>query len=186
MVHSRDSIIITGASGFIGRRLHDVLVDRGRRVLALTRQSRPSVGEINGSTDWSSVLSAGSTVVHLAARAHVLDKAGAQDWQAFYEVNVAGTRRLASAAAVAGVRRLVFLSSIGVLGASTTGRSAFSVNDTPAPCDFYGRSKREAELVLREVATETGLDVVVIRPPLVYGPHATERAVAAWLRCGSV
>lgn len=165
-------IVVSGAGGFIGRRLCDVLAGRGANVLALSRRSIPSVGEINGETDWSNVMPAGSTVVHLAARSHVLDKSRAQDWEAFREVNVAGTRRLACEAASAGVRRLVYVSSIGVLGTSTTGRVAFSTADIPAPNEPYGRSKWEAELALQEVALQTGLEVSVIRPPLVYGPHA--------------
>lgn len=172
MSHAGEPVIVTGAGGFVGRRLCEVLVGRGENVIALTRHSVHSVGEINGATDWSQVLSAGATVVHLAARAHVLDKHGAQDWQAFHEVNVAGTRRLASAAASTGVRRLVYVSSIGVLGTATTGRAAFSAEDEPAPVEPYGRSKWEAELALQEVAEQTGLEVCVIRPPLVYGPDA--------------
>ena len=165
-------IIVTGAGGFIGRRLCEVLRGRGEDVLALSRHSAPSVGEINGRTDWSTVLHADATVIHLAARAHVLERDGAQDLDAFREVNVEGTRRLGFAASSAGVRRLVYVSSIGVLGTATTGRAAFSDKDSPQPSDPYARSKWEAEQALQDVAAQTGLEVSVVRPPLVYGPNA--------------
>lgn len=172
MLYSEKPIVITGAGGFIGRRLSEALQGQGEDFVALTRHSVRSVGDIHGTTDWSEVLSAGATVVHLAARAHVLEKHGAQDWEAFHEVNVAGTRQLAASAASAGVRRIVFMSSIGVLGTATTGRAPFSHRDKPAPVEAYGRSKWEAELALREVAAKSGLEVCVLRPPLVYGPNA--------------
>ncbi len=172
MSNGSGSIIITGAGGFIGTRLCQVLASRGENALGLTRHSSPSVGEIGCKTDWSRVLRQGAVVVHLAARAHVLDKNSAKNWEAFREVNVEGTRRLATAAASAGVQRLVFLSSIRALGASTSERTPFSVEDAPAPSEPYGRSKWEAELALQEVAAQTGLEVSVIRPPLVYGPQA--------------
>lgn len=172
MPGARDQIIVTGAGGFIGRRLCEVLNRNSENVLALTRRSTPGVGEINGLTDWAPVLHAGATVIHLAARAHVLNRDAARDKDAFREVNVEGTRRLGVAASTVGVRRLVFLSSIGVLGSSTTGRVAFSERDQPQPHDAYGQSKWEAEQALADVVERTGLAVTVIRPPLVYGAHA--------------
>jgi nucleoside-diphosphate-sugar epimerase len=165
-------VVITGAGGFIGRRLHEALSQDGAELVAVSRTSGLNVGDIGASTDWSRALSPGATVVHLAGRAHVLDQRDARDLAVFREVNTAGTRRLALEAARIGVRRLVFVSSIGVLGTSTDGRGPFTTEDPPAPTEPYAQSKAEAEEALWEIAAETGLEVCIIRPPLVYGPGA--------------
>lgn len=127
------------------------------------------VGSIGPDTDWGAALSGVDTVVHLAARVHVTDETAADPMAAFRQVNVLGTERLARSAAAAGVRRLVFLSSVKVNGEGTRGR-AYTEGDAPAPEDGYARSKWEAERGLARIADETGLEVVVLRPPLVYGP----------------
>jgi nucleoside-diphosphate-sugar epimerase len=164
-----ESVLVTGASGFIGSRLCGVAGEMGLQVTPVSRQT---VGSIGRDTDWTSVLRKGSTVVHLAARAHIRTDDGEGGESLFRAVNVEGTGRLASEAARAGIKRLVFVSSIGVLGANTNGRCAFTAGDSPAPVEAYGRSKLEAEHVLREVEARTGLEVTIIRPPLVYGPNA--------------
>ena len=171
-VGSPGRIVVTGAGGFVGRRTCEALRHEGIGVLAVSRSSGLNIGEISGLTDWSPALSRGATIVHLAARAHVLEKSSARDVALFREVNTSGTRRLALDAARIGVRRLVFLSSIRVLGKSTDGRSPFTIEDLPAPKEPYALSKAEAEQALWEVASETGLEVCIIRPPLVYGPGA--------------
>jgi len=129
-----------------------------------------AVGEINAGTDWSSVLADREVVVHLAARVHVMHDRADDPLTAFRHTNVAGTLALARQAAAAGVRRFVFISSVKVLGeASLPGRPLQS-EDAPAPQDAYGLSKLEAERGLREIAAQTEMELVIIRPPLVYGP----------------
>jgi nucleoside-diphosphate-sugar epimerase len=165
-------IVVTGAGGFIGRRLCAALVQYEKEFLPVSRSVGVSVGNIGARTDWAPVLSQGATVIHLAGLAHVIDRADSQDLAAFREVNVDGIRQLAIAASNVGVHRLIFISSIGVLGTHTNERSPFSVRDEASPSEAYGLSKWEAEQVLSEIGAETGLEVCVIRPPLVYGRGA--------------
>jgi nucleoside-diphosphate-sugar epimerase len=127
------------------------------------------VGDIHGSTDWGPALDGITTVIHLAARVHVMHETAADALSEFRRVNTAGTERLARAAAAAGAHRFVYVSSIKVNGEATTDRP-FTGSDPADPKDPYGISKHEAEQALWSVAAETGLDVVVVRPPLVYGP----------------
>ena len=110
------------------------------------------------------------TVIHLAARVHVMIDAVADPLAEFRRVNTAGTEHLARCAAASGVKRLVYVSSIKVNGEDTPDGQKFSANDTPAPQDPYGVSKWEAEQALHRVANETGMEVVIVSPPLVYGP----------------
>ncbi len=169
-------LLITGANGFVGQALVGGAAGRGWQVLAATRTGQPvagaainlAVGDLSKPVDWSAALSGCEAVVHLAARVHVLNGLGANDDAAFQQVNGAATVQLARSAAVAGVRRLVFISSVKVLG---EGRERpYTDDDAPNPEDAYARSKYEAEQRLFEIAAETGLEVVVLRPPLVYGP----------------
>ncbi|MEZ5646629.1 MAG: SDR family oxidoreductase [Burkholderiaceae bacterium] len=167
-------IAVTGANGFVGRALVARLAGQGPvRPLVRTPRDLPgavAVGDIGHDTDWTPALAGIDCVVHCAARVHMMQETAADPLAAFREVNVAGTRHLAESAAAAGVRRLVFLSSVKVLGERTTAGKAFRSSDTPQPCDPYGQSKWEAEQALWEVAAATRMEVVVIRPPLVYGP----------------
>jgi nucleoside-diphosphate-sugar epimerase len=128
-----------------------------------------NVGEINGKTDWSSALEGIDCVIHLAARVHVMNETSVDPLDEFRKANVMGTEHLASSAAAQGVKRLVYVSSIKVNGEETTDGNSYTEHDTPAPLDPYGISKWEAELALHRVAKETGLEVVIVRPPLVYG-----------------
>ena len=169
------TVLVTGASGFIGRALCDVLAASGRRVRKAVRMPAPgfpgavAVGDIGIDTDWRAALEGVSGVVHLAARTHVLRETATNPLAEYRRINVSGTERLAHSAAACGVRRLVFLSSVKVNGERTTGRPC-TEGDTPRPEDAYGVSKWEAEQALSRIAAETGLEVVVLRPPLVYGP----------------
>jgi len=170
-----DSVLVTGANGFVGRALCEALAASGRRVKRALRMAQPgrpddvAVGDIGADTDWRSALEGVSSVVHLAARTHVLRETAADSLAEYRRVNLDGTRRLAQEAGRAGVRRLVFVSSIKVNGEVT--ERPFTEDDAPRPEDAYGVSKWEAEQALARVAGETGLQVAVLRPPLVYGPE---------------
>lgn len=175
-------IAVTGASGFVGRPLCNELLARGYAVRALVREKnthteRPvdatdvaTIGDIGSLTDWSNALSGIDSVIHCAGRAHVMNETSGNALQAYREVNVIGTRRLAEQAAASGAKRFIYLSSIKVNGESTSPGRFYTALDLPNPEDAYGQSKYEAEIALREVASSTGLEVVVIRPPLIYGP----------------
>ena len=144
------------------------------------------VGDINDATDWGRALVDVNSVVHLAARVHVMHDTAADPLTAFRVVNVEGTLSLARQAAAAGVKRFVFISSVKVNGEATLPGQPFTADDVPAPLDAYGVSKMEAEQGLRELSAQTGMEVVIIRPPLVYGPgvKANFAAMMRWLRRG--
>ncbi|MCU7904618.1 MAG: SDR family oxidoreductase [Candidatus Thiodiazotropha sp. (ex Epidulcina cf. delphinae)] len=168
--------MVTGANGFVGRRLCRYLLSRGRTVRGAFRRYSPdwvlcepvAIGGVDGDTDWKTALEGVDTVIHLAARVHVMQESEADPLAAFRRVNVAGSAALARQAAVAGVRRLIYLSSIKVNGERTAG-TPFRADDPPRPEDPYGQSKWEAELALKQIAAETGLELVIIRPVLIYG-----------------
>lgn len=167
-------VLVTGADGFVGRTLVPALTRAGHDVRAAVRTARAdgvpdavAVGDIGPDTDWAAALAGVETIIHLAGRAHVTRKTEADPLPLYRRVNVEGTRRLAKAAATAGVRRLVFVSSVKVNGERTAERP-FTEADDPAPEDAYGLSKWEAEQVLG--ATAGGMETVVVRPPLIYGP----------------
>jgi nucleoside-diphosphate-sugar epimerase len=168
-------ILITGARGFVGSALCPLLQGRGHIVeAAAQRLDDPQAV-------WP--LAGIDAVVHLAARVHVMQDDADDPWEAFRRVNTEGTRRLAEQAAAAGVRRLVFLSSIKVNGEATKAADAFREDGVPAPADAYGRSKWQAERDLAEVASATGLEVVILRPPLVYGPGVKANFLALVRAC---
>jgi nucleoside-diphosphate-sugar epimerase len=128
------------------------------------------MGDISGSTDWSAVLAGCACVVHLAARVHQLHDDQPRAQTQYQRVNVDATLQLARQAAAARVRRFVFLSSVKVMGECTTGRAPWTESDAELPQDTYGRSKRDAEYGLLQIARDTSMEVVIIRTPLVYGP----------------
>jgi UDP-glucose 4-epimerase len=143
-------------------------------------------GELSGQTDWRAALDGVQAVVHAAARVHVMRETAGQPLAEFRRVNVDGTLRLARQAAESGVRRFVFISSIKVNGEETAPGRPFTEHDVPRPRDPYGISKLEAEQGLWELSRQTGMEVVVIRPVLVYGPGVRGNVLTMlrWLRRG--
>ena len=169
--------LITGANGFVGREVSSVLVRRGFLLKGAVRASCELtegvvVGDIDGNTNWSDALRNVDIVIHLAARVHVMRENAGNPLEEFRKVNVAGTENLARAASASGVKRLVYVSSIGVNGFQTTLDRPYSEADKPNPHNAYAISKWEAEQSLSRVSEETGLEVVIVRPPLVYGAGA--------------
>ncbi|NNF95790.1 MAG: SDR family oxidoreductase [Halobacteria archaeon] len=177
------TILLTGANGFVGQHLGTYLLKQGYDVVAAVRQSNSRinftptsvvpVGDIDATTEWSTALERVDVIIHLAARVHVMQEQAADPsadpLATFRQVNTMGTIRLAQQAVEIGVKRLVYLSSIKVNGESTT-THPFTEQNEMAPEDPYARSKWEAEQNLLDLATQTGLEVSIIRPPLVYGP----------------
>lgn len=169
--------LVTGANGFVGKALCAELARRDFDVRAAVRSVsisaengvKVAVGEIDALTDWRTALAGVDAVIHLAARVHVMKDDSADPLAEFRKINVAGTENLARQAVAAGVKRLVYVSSIKVNGEATDGVRKFSESDAPDPQDPYGISKMEAEQALHRISTETGLEVVIVRPPLVYG-----------------
>lgn len=182
-------ILVTGATGFVGKALCAELAARGRPMRAVSRKPAPgcfAIGDIDGDTDWTQALQGVTHVVHLAARVHVMDDRAADPLAAFRRANVDATLRLARQAAAAGVKRFVFASSIKVNGEQTLPGQPFTADDTPRPQDPYGVSKLEAEQGLLRLARETCMEVAIVRPPLVYGPGvgANFRSMLRWVQRG--
>jgi len=173
-------ILITGASGFLGRALVSSLSDAsGVAVVAAARQAdqafaasvaRSAITDLDGATDWTQDLTDVDVVVHAAARVHVMNDTCVDPLAMFREVNTTATLNLARQAAMAGVKRFIFISTIKVNGEETGAQERFSPNDPPRPSDAYAISKMEAEKALLERANEWGIEVVIIRPVLIYGP----------------
>jgi nucleoside-diphosphate-sugar epimerase len=186
--------LLTGASGFLGRAVcaHALRRNLALHVAARKQDSLPAgmagtvVGNIDGATDWSGALRGCTVVMHLAARVHVMTENASDPLSEFRRVNVAGTRHLAREAAASGVRRFIFVSSVKVNGEHSAAGRPFTAYDKPSPEDPYGVSKAEAEQALLQVAAETGMEVVVVRPPLVYGPgvKANFASLLRWLGRG--
>lgn len=176
---SAPKVLVTGANGFIGHALCARLLSEGFYVRGAVRRHSSAcepqgidisiINSIGRDTDWTNALRGIDVVIHLAARVHVMRESVHDPLLAFREVNVMGTERLAQMSVSAGVRRIIYISSIGVNGESTE-QGAFTEDDIPSPCSPYAISKWEAEEIIR--AFSGAMEVVIMRPPLVYGPHA--------------
>ena len=188
-------ILVTGANGFVGRELCAELARRDYKVCGSVRHfSHASglsceiavTGDIGPSVDWAKALRTVDSVVHLAARVHLLRETASDPLSVFRMTNTGGATNLAKQAARAGVSRFVYISSIKVNGEQTLPNQPFTEQDVPAPLDPYGISKYEAEEELRNLAQQTGMEVVIIRPPLVYGPgvRANFLNMMSWLHKG--
>ncbi|MDB4888764.1 MAG: galE [Gemmatimonadetes bacterium] len=196
MQPDRARVLVTGASGFVaGAVVRRGAMDGSLAIRAATRQDggafpsnveRVLVDAPFEQHDWTSALADVHVVVHAAARVHIMRDSSSDALSEFRRINVEGTMNLARRAAKAGVRRLVFLSTIKVNGERTTRERPFTPDDLPAPVDPYGLSKLEAEIALRQLASDSGMEVVIIRPVLVYGPgvKGNFRSLLRWVRRG--
>ena len=172
-------VLVTGADGFVGRHLCRDLIASGHKVVGSVRVERSTqnscalipVGDIGDRTDWEQALAGVSTVVHLAARVHVMRETASDPEKAFRDVNLHGTINLARQAALKGVEQFIYLSTVKVNGERTF-TTPFTANDAPLPEDAYAQSKWEAEQALWKIAEKTEMDIIVIRPPLIYGAGA--------------
>ena len=189
-------VLVTGACGFIGQAVSADLRLKGYKVTGALRQ-RDAVrelesvdyvcmGNMDEATDWLPVVKGVDCIVHLAARVHLMTEITQESFAEFRRFNVDLTLNLARQAAAAGVRRFVFVSSVKVNGENTAFGQPFSAEDTPRPIDSYGVSKLEAERLLIQLAESTDMEVVIIRPPLVYGPgvKANFAVMMRWLQRG--
>jgi UDP-glucose 4-epimerase len=172
-------VLITGVNGFVGYAVYKQLTATNKIQVVGTVRCLPKelknlnqfidIGDISTNTDWSKAVIDVSTVIHTAARVHIMNDTNADPLTEFRRINVQGTLNLARQAIAAGVKRFIFISSVKVNGESTAANLPFSAEDAATPLDPYGVSKMEAEQGLFELATRTGLEVVIIRPPLIYG-----------------
>ncbi|MGB6056004.1 MAG: SDR family oxidoreductase [Burkholderiaceae bacterium] len=190
-------VLVTGANGFVGAALiQRLLADESAiGIVGAIRGFTNTfpigvksivVGDINGANNWRDALIDCEVVIHLAARVHVMKEVTVDPLMEFRRVNVQGTLNLARQAAATGVRRFVFISSVKVNGEETQLGKPFTADDVPTPFDAYGISKLEAEQGLLQIALQTGMEVVIIRPPLVYGlgVKANFATMMRWLRRG--
>lgn len=171
------NILVTGASGFIGKMLCTTLVNKGHRVVGVVRKSNADsditefiVKDLSAYTNFEEALQSIDVLIHLAGRAHVLNDQSSDPYKAYAEINIDVTKNLAIQSIANGVKRFIFISSVGVNGNSTN--VPFNENDTPNPQEPYAKSKYLAEVELKKICSASNLEVVIIRPPLVYGRNA--------------
>ena len=189
----KSQVLVTGSTGFIGRALLARLATENLHIRATVRNNTEStfnkiaqvidVGDLTPSLDWRLALEGVDVVVHLASRVHIMSDQAKDPPAEYRRINVDASLNLAYQAAEAGVKRFIYLSSIKVNGEFTLPGDIFSADDIPLPQDAYGVSKHQAEMGLRVIASETGMEVVIIRPPLVYGPgvKANFLSMMRWL-----
>jgi nucleoside-diphosphate-sugar epimerase len=188
------TILLTGASGFVGKAVLKAAQERGITIRPVYRKIEAVIGvpnavwisETEDNADWTQALNDVDVLIHAAGLTQITRIASVDSLNVFRRVNVQGTLNLARQAAAAGVRRFVFISSIKVNGESTAPGQPFTADDIPAPEDAYGQSKIEAEVHLNQVAKETGMEVTIIRPPLIYGPGVKGNfaSLIMWVRRG--
>ncbi|MGP4922404.1 UDP-glucose 4-epimerase family protein [Pseudomonas lundensis] len=193
---SHKRVVVTGSSGFVGKFLVEKLKTfKEFSVLPVARSFKTNfnedtvlVADISKLTDWSEVLKDAELIVHAAARVHVMDETAVDALSEYRKVNVEGTIALAEQAAAAGVKRFIYISSIKVNGEHTNNREPFTADESPAPIDPYGISKKEAEDCLRDISSRTTMEVTIIRPVLVYGPgvRANFQTMMRWLSKGII
>jgi len=189
-------VMITGATGFLGQALVESLIPSNKFTIVATSRRQLSydkshivskiVSSLDKETDWSSVLKGVDIVVHTAARVHIMSDAATEPLVEFRKINLEGTMALAQQAVEASVKRFIFISSIKVNGEETEIDKPFTEDDIPNPLDPYGISKSETEQTLLALSAKTGLEVVIIRPVLVYGPNvkANFLNMIEWLNRG--
>lgn len=188
-------VFLTGASGFVGSALLHRLVNDGLPTVATVRSESPLLPAnvqtvrfetFEDASQWGEALQKCDTVIHCAARVHVMNDTEVDPLAAFRKVNVQGTLALARQAVAAGVKRFIFVSSIKVNGEGTAPGQPYTADDRPQPQDPYGISKMEAEVELQALSKASGLEVVIVRPVLVYGPgvKANFEAMMRWLNKG--
>jgi nucleoside-diphosphate-sugar epimerase len=187
------NILLTGATGFVGQAIAANLSAKKRfKVCGAVRQDSVkspqglrliTVGEIDDSTEWNAALAGNEIIIHTAARAHIMKDSVADPLAEYRRVNVGGSLNLARQAIEAGVKRFIFISSIKVNGEGTLPGKPYTADDQPQPVDPYGISKAEAEQELRSLIETSAMDLVIIRPPLVYGPgvKANFLSMMRWL-----
>ncbi|EGS63004.1 MULTISPECIES: UDP-glucose 4-epimerase family protein [Vibrio] len=169
-------VLLTGTSGFVGKVLNTAMINHYQVLSAVRNKNSETFGkcvkipDIDKNTQWDNALSGVHCVIHCAARVHIMNDSSLDPLSEFRAVNTEGTVKLAHQAAESGVKRLIFLSSIKVNGESTSNGGPFTVFDQCLPEDPYGMSKSEAEEQLLALGKETGMEIVIIRPTLVYGP----------------
>ena len=172
------TVVVTGANGFVGTHLCHALQQRGMAYRAVVRTAAGSVPTphtvsmpgMDAQTDWAQALQGASTVVHLAARVHQVVDSSADPLQAFRETNLHSTVQLARSAQQMGVRRFIFVSTVKVMGEQTAPGRPFRASDPAQPQDAYATSKYEAEQELKALTAGSTMELVIVRPPLVYGP----------------
>ena len=170
-------ILVTGSSGFVGKPLCKTLIAKGYQVRQITRNKALANGNdvvfidsIGSQTDWTEALKGVDTVIHLAARAHMMNETSQNPIEVYREINTFGTTKLAQDALKQGIKRFIYISTIKVNGESTI--VPFRESSTPNPTDPYGISKFEAEKLLKDLCKNTPMNLVILRPPLIYGPAA--------------